>query len=205
MAWYDPTAETKLTADASAYGLGAVLMQKTNNQWKPMAYVSRSMTETEIRYAQIEKEALATTWAGERFSDYILGIKVHIETDHKPLVPLLGLDSLLPRMLCFRLRLMQFDYSILHVPGKLLYTADTLSCSPQQFSEYDQQLAELTESQMTGTTFQLPTTKDSLDKYRRAQKEDPTCSKLVTFAKQLGQRNIKLLESLASTGMLDMN
>ena len=38
LAWYDPTAETKLTADASAYGLGAVLMQKTIQQWKPVAY-----------------------------------------------------------------------------------------------------------------------------------------------------------------------
>ena len=60
---------------------------------------------------------------------------------------------------------MQFEYTISHVPGKLLYTADTLSRSPQQFSESDQQLAELTESQMTSSTFQFPTTKDSLDKY----------------------------------------
>jgi len=41
LAWYDPTAETKLTAYASAYGLGAVLMQKINNQWKPVAFASR--------------------------------------------------------------------------------------------------------------------------------------------------------------------
>ena len=95
-------------------------MQKTIQQWKPVAYASRSMTETETRYSQIEKEALATTWACERFSDYILGMKIHIETDHKPLAPLLGskfLDSLPPRILRFRLRLMQFDYTISHVPG----------------------------------------------------------------------------------------
>ena len=79
LAWYSPSAETKITADASAYGLGAVLMQKIEQQWKPVAYASRSMTETETRYAQIEKEALATTWACERFSDYILGMKIHIE------------------------------------------------------------------------------------------------------------------------------
>ena len=74
-------------------------MQKIEQQWKPVAYASRSMTE--ISYAQIEKEALATTWACERFYDYILGMKIHIETDHKPLVPLLCskfLDSLPPRI-----------------------------------------------------------------------------------------------------------
>ena len=31
------------------------------------------MTETEKRYAQIEKEALAATWACEWFSNYVLG------------------------------------------------------------------------------------------------------------------------------------
>ena len=90
LAWYNPTSETKVIADASAYGLGAVLLQKVENNWKPVAYASRSMTETETRYAQIEKEALASTWACEHFTDYILGKKIHIETDYKPLVPPLG-------------------------------------------------------------------------------------------------------------------
>ena len=78
------------------------------SSWKPIAYASRSMTATELRYAQIEKEALATTWACEKVSTYILGMKFTIETDHKPLVPLLGsknIDSLLPQILRFRLRL----------------------------------------------------------------------------------------------------
>ena len=75
------------------------------------------------------KEALATTWACERFSDYILGKTIAIKTDQNPLVPLLStkhLDSISPRVLCARLRLIRFDYSIVHIPGKQLYTADTL-------------------------------------------------------------------------------
>ena len=48
------------------------------------------MTETERQYAQIEKEALATTWACEKSSDFVLWKHIMIETDHKPLVPLLG-------------------------------------------------------------------------------------------------------------------
>jgi len=78
------------------------------------------MSETERRYAQIEKEALAVTWACEKFSDYILGRSFHIESDHKPLIPILStkhLDQLPPRVLWFRLRLAKFDYSIEHVPG----------------------------------------------------------------------------------------
>ena len=85
---YNPEAPTKVSADASSFGLGAVLLQRAESEWKPVVYASRSMTETDHRYAQIEKEALAITWACERFSDYILGKTVSIETDHKPLVPL---------------------------------------------------------------------------------------------------------------------
>ena len=129
LALYDSQAPTKLSADASSYGLGAVLMQQTDEQWRPVAYASRSLTDTERHYAQIEKEALAITWGCEKFSDYILGKEMSIETDHKPLLPLLSskqLDSLPPRVLRFRLRMDRFTYIIRHVPGKDLHTADIL-------------------------------------------------------------------------------
>ena len=61
LASYDSNAETKVSADA--YGLGTVLLQKNHNQqWTPVAYASRSLTDTQTRYTQIEKEALAATW-----------------------------------------------------------------------------------------------------------------------------------------------
>ena len=73
LALYDPQANTKISADASSHGLGSVLLQKNQQEWRPVAYASRAMSETESRYAQIEKEALAITWACEKFSTYILG------------------------------------------------------------------------------------------------------------------------------------
>ncbi len=97
LALYDPSAEMKVCTDASAYGLGAVLMQKYGSQWKAVAYASRSLSPTESRYSQIEKEALGLVWACEKFSNYIIGAHIQLETDHKPLIPLLGkanLDSL---------------------------------------------------------------------------------------------------------------
>ena len=75
LALFDPTRETTVSADASCFGLGAVLMQKQpEGTLKPVSYISRSMTATEQRYVQIEG-ALALTWACERFSDYLVGLE----------------------------------------------------------------------------------------------------------------------------------
>ena len=46
-----------------------------------------SPTEWREMYAQIEKEARATTWAHEGLADYVFGNSFHIQTDLKPLVP----------------------------------------------------------------------------------------------------------------------
>ena len=51
----------------------------------PGDYTSRSMTETEIRYAQTKKELLAAMLACRKFHDYIYGREAIIKTDHKPL------------------------------------------------------------------------------------------------------------------------
>ena len=80
--------QTKISADASSHGLGAVLLQKNQQEWRPVTYASRAMSETETRYAQIEKEVLAITWACEKFFTYILGKHISIETDHQLLIPL---------------------------------------------------------------------------------------------------------------------
>ncbi|XP_064622558.1 uncharacterized protein LOC135484804 [Lineus longissimus] len=137
LAHYDPEKETIVSADASSYGLGGVILQVHEKGVKrPVAYASRTLNDTEKRYAQIEKEALAATWACERFSDYVLGKTFSLETDHKPLVPLLGggksLEMLPARVQRFKMRLMKYSYQIKHVPGKELYIADALSRAPLQ-------------------------------------------------------------------------
>ena len=84
LALYEPGRESVVSADATSYGIGAVLRQRQpEGEWRPIAYISRSLTDTEQRYAQIEKEALAVTWACERLDSYLVGTTFHIETDHK--------------------------------------------------------------------------------------------------------------------------
>ena len=62
-----------------------------------------------------------------------------VETDHKPLVTRLSskknLDELTPRIQRFHMRLMKYTYTIAHVPGKELVTADALSRAPHRTTD----------------------------------------------------------------------
>ena len=180
LALFDPERETIVSSDASSYGLGAVLKQKQpNGEVRPIAYVSRSLTDTEQRYAQLEKEALALTWACERLSNYLVGTKFLIETDHKPLVPMLStkcLDELPVRIQRFRMRLMRFQFSIVHVPGKELIAADTLSRAPlTQISPADQQLIAESDIYIAAVLQNLPVTDKRLTEIKQAQEQDTVC------------------------------
>ena len=61
--------ETVLQVDASPKGLGATLMQED----KPVAFASKTLTDTESRYANIERELLAVVYGCEKFHNYLYG------------------------------------------------------------------------------------------------------------------------------------
>ena len=141
LAAYNPTYQTIVQTDASRNGLGAALLQlQPNGSMRLVCAASRSLTETEKRYATIEQEALGVVWACEKFRDYIIGLTVVIQTDHKPLVPLLNdieLDKLPIRVQRFRMRLLRFSYRVEHIAGKSNIVADALSRSNNMPSSSD--------------------------------------------------------------------
>ena len=84
--FYDLNAKkTRVIADASPVGLGAVLVQEQEDGPRIIAYANRSLSDVERRYSQTEKEALALVWACEKLHPYIYGIDFELVTDHKPL------------------------------------------------------------------------------------------------------------------------
>lgn len=126
--FYDPAKPIKISSDASQSGLGAVLLQRYE-EWQPIAYASRSMTDAETRYAQIEKELLSITYACERFHQFVSGQEISVETDHKPLIALFQkpLNDCPLRIQRMMIRLQRYSLTATYTPGKLMYTADTLS------------------------------------------------------------------------------
>ncbi|UYV65930.1 K02A2.6-like [Cordylochernes scorpioides] len=188
LASFDISKKTMVSADASSYGLGAVLKQEHEaNEWRPVAFASRTLTKTEQGYAQIEKEALAITWACERFKDFVVGKTFLIETDHKPLVPIFttkDLNDLTPRLQRYRMRMLQFSFHIFHTPGKDLITAYALSRQPLPgHLPEDEELQEEVEHFVRSIVLHQSTTDDRLAKIALNQKLEPTLQNVAFYSK----------------------
>ena len=114
-----------IQCDASEKGLGTALLQ----EGQPIAFASRALTDTETRYAQIEKEMLAIVFAAEKVDQYTFGHSITVQSDHKPL------ESILKKPLCSApkrlqgmiMRLQRYNLEVVYTQGKLLYLADILS------------------------------------------------------------------------------
>jgi len=76
---------------------------------------------------------------------------------------------------------MQFDYTISHLPGKFLYTADALSRTPISNADHRDYDVKLFVQSIVSC---LPASQDRLDVSRKAQSADSTCAILMNFCKQ---------------------
>jgi len=123
--YFDPDTELTVQCDSSQTGLGAALLQ----EGQPLAFISRALTDTETRYAQIEKEMLAIVWSVEKFNQYTFGRRVSVISDHKPLESIIKktLAKAPKRLQGMLMRLQKYDVEVTYTPGKKMYLADTLS------------------------------------------------------------------------------
>ena len=98
--FYDPRREATVQCDASKAGLGAVLLQEGH----PVMYCSRSLTQAETAYSQIEKELLAIVFAMTRLDQFVYGRPVTVQSDHKPLEAIMTKPQVMLRLdfsVCF--------------------------------------------------------------------------------------------------------
>ena len=146
LGYFDVSDRTQLVADASPVGLGAVLIQINEQGPRVIAYASKSLSDVERRYAQIEKEALALVWAVERFHFYLYGRQFELITDHKPLETIFGSRSRpCARIERWVVRLQSYKATVVYRPGKsniadplsrLAITSNTIG---KTFDEYAEQ------------------------------------------------------------------
>ena len=114
-----------LKSDASLKGIGVCLLQ----EGKPVYFASKSLTETESRYSNIEREMLGVVFALTRLHQYSFGRHVTVISDHKPLesLNLKNLNLCPPRLQRMLLRIQEYDYDIVYRPGPKIPVPDCLS------------------------------------------------------------------------------
>ena len=152
LAYYDKDKPVFLEVDASGQGLGAVLLQgniledefeassETEGRFlsfrtrlKPIAFASKSLSDAETRYSNIERELLGVVWAVEHCNHFTFANKINIISDHKPLHPLFSGKSLVscsPRTARLLLKVVDKDIRFFYQNGPTMNISDALSRLP---------------------------------------------------------------------------
>ena len=151
----------KLYADACDYGIGAVLAQETSDGEVVVAYASRLLKSSELKYAVLQNEALGIVWSLKHFYPYLYGRHFTIITDHRPLKWSKTTNAPNNLFAHWINEIQAYDFEIIHRPGRLRSNAGTLSRNPQ---EGEESLLEI-----------------SLQKFSQMQKEDAYAGQWITF------------------------
>lgn len=118
-----------LTTDASTRGLGAVLSQSPTGdarEERVIAYASRSLRDSEERYAATHLEALAVVWAVEYFRHYLSGRQFVLYTDHAALPFIFQQARPSVKLTRWAASLMEYNFVARYRPGRA-NPADALS------------------------------------------------------------------------------
>ena len=137
LAYFDPSKELSIQCDASGQGLGAALLQ----EGRPLAYASRALSDTETRYATIEKEMLAIVFALEKWHQYTFGRPLTVYSDHKPLEAIMKkpLDRAPKRLQGMLVRALAYDIKVQYLKGNDMFLADTLSRASLPYTSVNDQ------------------------------------------------------------------
>lgn len=181
-----------IKTDASAFALGAVLVQGTRDEEHPIEYASRLLTPAERNYSTIEREALAVVWALEKFRGYVDSSEVTVITDHQPLKWLMSLKSPSGRLARWALKIQHLNLRIDYSPGRTNTIADGLS--RPACIKHDTDLCFCT------IQFDLP--RRSASDIREAQMNDPNIKPIIEIFESTNPDDDELLQRWTHRGYL---
>lgn len=138
------------------------------------------MNDAELNYSQTEKEMLAICFAVKKFHRYIYGSEVFVQTDHKPIVAIMGkhiskIGS--PRLRRLRLKLLMYNLDVNYVPGKLVHFADMLSRNSLRYTENDKEMVHLVHS----ASVHLPMSPERKSIFRKETNNDPVLNLICKY------------------------
>ena len=110
-----------------------------------------------------------------------------VSTDHKPLVPILdskNFEEMSPRIQRLRMRLLRFDFTASHIPGKSLITADALSRTPVEQQDGQSSTEEEIDLYVQHVLASLPASNTQLERIKEKQEEDEVCQTLKQYCSE---------------------
>ena len=187
LAHYDVNKPTKLRTDGSLLnGIAAILYQQHGDQWKPVEFASRYLSDAEKNYHNIEIEMLAVAWGCEKMSKYLHGLRHFvIQTDHKPLIPILNykpLTEMTPRIQRMRMRLLKFSFAAEYVKGTELADADALSRAPwSQATKEDEIVEQEIAAHVDTVICNIPATEPRIEEIKHETRADAVLQELINM------------------------
>ncbi|PIC43510.1 hypothetical protein B9Z55_004221 [Caenorhabditis nigoni] len=188
---FDPNLPIIVAADASQYGIGAVISHRfPDGSEKAIYHISKALTAPQRNYSQIEKEAFGLITAVTKFHKFIYGRHFTLKTDHKPLLSIFGDKKGIPLYSANRLQrwaiiLLNYDFSIEYVNTHDFGQADALSRliseQIQQKECEDRVIAQVESEVLTNlvtTCDQLPVTAKMI---RASSKKDPLLNQVYQY------------------------
>ena len=178
LTYYYVQKPVKIQVDASKSGLGTILLQDD----RPTAYVSKSLTPSQQRYAPIEQEMLAAVYGCQRFHEYIYGKKVTIQSDLRPLEAIMKkpLQNTPPQLQIMLLSLQKYDVDLVYLAGKENILANTLSRAHLEETADDIPEKELT-AQVHIVYENPPATKSRLEEIKEQTAKDAALKKITKY------------------------
>jgi hypothetical protein len=116
-----------LTTDASKVAVAAVLSQAQAGVKRPIAFASRQKNTAEQSYTASESEMLALVWATKFFRCYLFGRKFLALTNHLSLTYLRDFWDQKQRLMRWRMKLSELDFTVEHRAGKKIPHLGALS------------------------------------------------------------------------------
>jgi len=107
-------------------------MKCSDDRWRLVTFISKSLSDTECNYEIYDKEMLAVVKCLEAWRHFLEGatVKFEVWTDHKNLEYFIKAQKLNRRQARWALYLSRFDFVLKHVPGSKMGKANSLSRRP---------------------------------------------------------------------------